>query len=95
MSEHGIKAAPWYAVMFMYLVGQGGLLAAQYFAYKQSGGIAVTLGIAAMQFLASVAAAYGPGSAGRLARSVGNAIATGRVVSSEDQGKDSPPPTGS
>ena len=91
--SNGLAAAPWYAIMFMFLVGQGGLVAAQILAYKQGGGVWVTLGIAAMQLIAAVSAAYGPGAAGRLARSVGGAIRAGR--GSKDEGsveEDGSPP---
>ena len=87
---HGIDGTPWQARVALFAIGQLALGGAQVAAFLQGGGLWITLGLAGMQLIAAISAAYGPGSAGRLARAVGNAIATGR----NDKDKESlPPPT--
>lgn len=71
-------SGPWQARVALFAFGQIGLAVSQVLAYKQDGGVWVTLGIAGMQFLAAISAAFGPGAAGLLAKKVGSAVAEGK-----------------
>ncbi len=74
----GIKQAPWYALWLSGMVAQAGLFTAQILAYKQDGGIWVTLGLGALQALTGIGMAYGPVAAGKLAGHVGDAVASSK-----------------